>query len=248
MDYKVLLVYFLIAVVILSLFFLVILFSSLVLHIFKRDPEDTYIYLKNIVYGAAGGLIATIFLDVKNEATFPTFIFWSTKILSTFVLVLIFILLGFAYLYILKKVYRWIKINSIKTIKPKMVKQKNNEKNTLEDFFEKNNYTLIVLSIFLLVTISLVEGEGNLNNVLALLSSLITYFVLIGINRDNNDKGDTFPLWGFEIVFPLFISAFCAWVVLNVVITLTGNLAIITWGLIWFGLMIYPGAKFWKRR
>jgi hypothetical protein len=122
---------------------------------------------------------------------------------------------------------------------------KKEKKNTLEDYFKKNNYSLIVLSIFLLVTLGLVNGNAYLNNILALLSALMTYFVLIGMNQDKKYKKDSFPLWGFEIVFPVFIVSFCAWVVLNIVITLTGEFAKTVWGIIWLIFMIYPSLKFW---
>ncbi len=107
MDYKIILVYFLIGVILLSLFFIVVLLSALVLKIFKRNPKDSYDYLKNITYGAFGGLIATIFLETKGETNTSIF-FWIPKILSTLVLVLIFILLGFAYLFLLKFIYKKI--------------------------------------------------------------------------------------------------------------------------------------------
>ncbi len=101
------LVYLLIGIVLLSLFFLVVLLGALVLKIFKKNPEDSYSYLRNITYGAFGGLIATIFLEIKGE-TNTSISFWISKILSTLVLVLIFILLGFAYLFLLKFVYKKI--------------------------------------------------------------------------------------------------------------------------------------------
>src|SRR3989344_1931380 len=101
MDYSILLIYLLIGVVLLSLFFIVVLLGALVLKIFKKDPKDSYEYLKNITYGAFGGLIAAIFLETRGETSTSIF-FWIPKILSTLVLILIFILLGFAYLFLLK--------------------------------------------------------------------------------------------------------------------------------------------------
>jgi len=107
MDYSILLIYLLIGVVLLSLFFIVVLLGALVLKIFKKDPKDSYEYLKNITYGAFGGLIAAIFLETRGETSTSIF-FWIPKILSTLVLILIFILLGFAYLFLLKFVYKKI--------------------------------------------------------------------------------------------------------------------------------------------
>jgi len=107
MDYKIILVYFLIGVVLSSLFFIVVLLGMLVLTIFKKDPEDSYNYLKNITYGAFGGLIAAIFLETRGETSTSIF-HWIPKILSTLVLILVFVLLGFAYLFLLKFIYRKI--------------------------------------------------------------------------------------------------------------------------------------------
>jgi len=107
MDYKIILVYFLIGIVLISLFFVVVLLGALVLKIFKKDPEDSYDYLKNITYGAFGGLIAAIFLEARGETSTSIF-YWIPKILSTLVLILIFVLLGFSYLFLLKFVYKRI--------------------------------------------------------------------------------------------------------------------------------------------
>lgn len=111
MDYKIILIYLLIGVVLLSLFFLVVLLGALVLKIFKKDPEESYTYLKNITYGAFGGLIAAIFLETRGETSTSIF-FWIPKILSTLVLILIFIILGFTYLFLLKFVYKKIILKS----------------------------------------------------------------------------------------------------------------------------------------
>lgn len=117
------------------------------------------------------------------------------------------------------------------------------KKITLEKFFNGHKNTLLVLSIFLLVTISLVGKEGYLNNILALLSALITYSILIGIDSKNIYQ-DSIPLVIFKIVFPIFMVTFCVWVILNVVITLTGEIQRTVWVIFWFVLMIYPGFKF----
>ena len=107
MDYKIILVYLLIGIVLISLFFIVVLLGALVLKIFKKDPKESYDYLKNITYGAFGGLIAAIFLETRRETSTSIF-YWIPKILSTLVLILIFVLLGFAYLFLLKFVYKKI--------------------------------------------------------------------------------------------------------------------------------------------
>jgi len=119
------------------------------------------------------------------------------------------------------------------------------EKNNLEKFIKKSSNTFLGLSIFLLITISLVQINGYLNNVLALLSALLTYALLIGIETRDKDKDD-FPLIFFKIILPTFTTAFCAWVILNVVTSLTEGRTI--WILVWLILMIYPSYKFWFRR
>lgn len=121
------------------------------------------------------------------------------------------------------------------------------KKTSLEDFFRYHPNNLLVLSIFLLVTLSLVGSKLYLSNLLALLSALLTYSILIGMNMRNKDK-DTFSLSLFKIIFPLFISAFCAWVILNILPTLKGELEMVIWILIWLILMILPGLKYFSKK
>ena len=111
MDYNSFLIYLLIGIVIISLFFLVVLFGAIVLKIFKKDPQESYKYLKNIVYGAFGGLIAAIFLESKGDNSTSIF-YWMSKILTTLLIILIFVILGFVYLYLLKFVYKRIILNN----------------------------------------------------------------------------------------------------------------------------------------
>lgn len=124
---------------------------------------------------------------------------------------------------------------------------KKEKKNTLEIFFKNHQNILLVLSIFLLVTLDLVGKTEYLSNILALLSALITYSLLLGIDAQDMNK-DTLHLSLFKIVFPLFIITFCAWVILNVVVTLSGEKEKIIWILVWLVLMIYPGFKFWFKK
>ncbi len=119
---------------------------------------------------------------------------------------------------------------------------------SLNDFFKDHQYTLLVLSIFLLITIEFVGKEGYLNNLLALLSASITYFLLIGVDIPINKDKESFPLFGFSIIFPLFIITFCSWTILNIVTTLDDGLGKISWIITWLILMIYPGIRFWIRK
>jgi len=121
------------------------------------------------------------------------------------------------------------------------------KKTSLEDFFSYHPNTLLVLSIFLLVTISLVGSELYLSNILALLSALLTYSILIGMNMKDKDK-DTFSLRLFKIIFPIFTSTFCAWTILNIITTLTGELEMVIWIIVWLILMILPGLKYFLKK
>lgn len=120
------------------------------------------------------------------------------------------------------------------------------EKESLEEFFEKNKNILLVLSIFLLVTIELVSNSGYLNNILATLSALISYIMLIGIESQSKEK-DSWQLRGFKIILPILVSAFCLWVILNIAITITGEVEKIIWIIIWLILMIIPTIRFFKK-
>src|SRR3989344_8783797 len=140
MDYTSFLIYSLIGIVIISLFFLVVLFGAIVLKIFKKDPEESYTYLKNIIYGAFGGLIAAIFLESKGDYSTSIF-YWIPKILSTLLIIFIFVILGFVYLYLLKIVYKRIILNNPKPLKKKM-KEENVKKTTLEDFLLLSSFSM----------------------------------------------------------------------------------------------------------
>lgn len=127
-------------------------------------------------------------------------------------------------------------------ITPVISKTEINKKD-LESLFQKYQYTLLVLSIFLLITVEFVGKQGYLNNVMALLSALIAYFLLVGIDMPLDKKRQTIPLFGFSVVFPIFIVTFCAWTILNIVITLDGEKSKVVWILVWLFLMLYPGIK-----
>ncbi len=117
------------------------------------------------------------------------------------------------------------------------------DKQDLESFFNKYQYTLLVLSIFLLITVEFVGKIGYLNNLMALLSSLIAYFLLIGIEMPLDKDRQTIPLFGFSIIFPVFIVTFCAWTILNIVISLDGEKSKTIWIAVWLVLMLYPVIK-----
>lgn len=125
---------------------------------------------------------------------------------------------------------------------------KNEKKIGLNDFFRQHQYTLLVLSIFLLITVELVGKTGYLNDIMSLLSALMTYFLFMGIDMYLDKDKESIPLMGFTIVFPIFITAFCAWVILNIAINLQGTWGKVIWILIWLGFMIVPAIRFWFKK
>lgn len=244
MDYALLLVYALAGIISICLFALVLLIGFLVLWAWRKGPDEVYGYLKNLVWGIFGGIIAVIIIETRGESIINPY-FYIFKIPMILIVCLIFILFGILYLFILKRIYLWIKFKNEKdVVKPMLEKTKVIRKTTLEEFFEKHKNTLLVLSIFLLVTITLANSEGYLNYVVSLLSALITYIMLIGINSKNEER-DSWQLSAFKIIFPIFISAFAAWIILNIIINLTGSTEKIVWIIIGLLMIIFPSIKFW---
>jgi len=114
---------------------------------------------------------------------------------------------------------------------------------TLEDFFKEHQYTLLVLSIFLLVTISLAESELYLSGMLSLLSALLTYSLLLGIKVKSKNSSVAFSLRCFKIVWPVFVVSFCCWTILNIVGKIGSPLEIFIWVIIWLLLICIYSIK-----
>jgi len=106
-DYALLGIYALVAILSICIFALILLLSILVFLLSKKHPEESYDYLKNIVYATFGGIIAIILLELKGESIFNIY-FWTIKVPLTLLLVLVFIICGFLYLYALKRIFFWI--------------------------------------------------------------------------------------------------------------------------------------------
>ncbi len=254
MDWALLTVYALAGLLSLCFFAIVLILLWSVFLISKKVPDWSKDYLKNIIYAIFGGIIAVILLEMRG-LDWKQWAFWAINLPLNLVAILIFILCGFLYLYLLNVMFKYIekKKESITNTKPETKAIITNKissrakKQDLEGFFDKHKNTLLVLSIFLLVTLTLVFEKGYLNNVLAILASLITYFMLIGINRKDSDN-DTIWLSGFKIVFSIFVSAFCAWIILNVVIGLEGEREKVFWILAWLVLMIVPSFQWFKKK
>ncbi len=112
-------VYSLAAFLSICLFVLVSLFVVIIFLVAKKNPTESYEYLRNIVYATFGGIIAIILLELKGEDISNPY-FWTFKIPITLLVIFIFILLGFLYLYLLKKMFFWINFRLHKNGKQKI--------------------------------------------------------------------------------------------------------------------------------
>jgi hypothetical protein len=242
MSYALILVYLLAAIISICLFSIVLLLGVLLLWAFRKNPDEIYEYLRNLIWGIFGGIIAFVLLELKGESLLNPY-FYVFEIPMALGVCLIFALCGILYLFILKRVYLGIKFKNKKAV-IKNMKEDKVKRVTLEEFFDRHKYTLLVLSIFLIVTITLALNPGKLNNVVALLSALITYVMLIGIHSKDEDR-DSWQLVIFKILFPIFISTFAAWIILNIIITLTGSTEKAIWIIIGLIMIIFPSVKFW---
>ena len=108
MDWALISVYILVGIISLCFFILVIIIGGLILYFSKRDIESRYEFLKNMVYGAFGGIIASIFIDLRGTDWLNIY-FWIIKVPLTLLAVGIFILLGFLYQFILDRIFHHIK-------------------------------------------------------------------------------------------------------------------------------------------
>jgi len=80
-----------------------LLIGGVIFYFSKRDIESRYDFLKNVIYGVYGGLIATVLWELKG--TKVDIYFLILKIPMTLSIIGIFILLGFLYIYLLNKLF-----------------------------------------------------------------------------------------------------------------------------------------------
>ena len=186
MDYALLFVYTLATVISLCILILVFLFGFLVLLISKKNPNESYEYLKNLVYAVYGGIIAIILLELKGESIANPY-FWTIKMPLALLTVLIFILFGFLYLYLLKRIFNWVKLN----------KGRNNIKPMI-----KRKHVTYVLLFFLVLSalIFFVFGMNEILGIIFLVLSVATYI-------SNNE------IWGDQFREKLGVATFAGFMV-----------------------------------
>ena len=122
------------------------------------------------------------------------------------------------------------------------MKKKTIKKVELEKFFDKHKNILLGISLFLLVTTGLVDVKSNFNYILAILSASITYVLFFGMDFEIR-SADSFLLTLFKILLRLFVSAFAAWVLINIVFNLESKLAKLIGLVVWLILILLPNIK-----
>lgn len=113
----------------------------------------------------------------------------------------------------------------------------------LREYLEENQSILLTLSIFLLLTFTLVSSGASLNNVIGILSAIISYILLFVLVSPQYFRNGSLLLGIFLIVLLIFIPAFCSWVILNLIITLSGELTIIIGMNSFLILMLIPSIR-----
>jgi amino acid transporter len=116
---------------------------------------------------------------------------------------------------------------------------------TLEDYLNTKSNSLIALSIFLLISIELIISKTNLATALALLSSVISYILMINI-IEGTKKEDSLGLRLFKITLAIFVVVFCVWCVLNLD-SFNTPLSSISSLILFLVGMIIPGFKIGKK-
>ena len=125
------------------------------------------------------------------------------------------------------------------------MKKVEEEKITLEKLLEKYNYTLLTLGIFLLLTFSIVDSNTILKEVMAILSAVISYLLLVNM-VSKHEENDNLLVNIFKSTIALFTTSFCVWVVFNILLKASQ----FNWWMIvlWLVFMIIPGIKIWMKK
>lgn len=115
------------------------------------------------------------------------------------------------------------------------------EKINLEQFLREHQGILLTLSIFLLITIEVVNSKLAFWNIMGMLTAFFSYILLITmVSKPKNNESPSILL--FKGILSIFIATFCVWVLFNIIISLRDNLLAI---IIWLILMIIPAIKIW---
>ncbi|MDO8564193.1 MAG: hypothetical protein Q7R87_04240 [Nanoarchaeota archaeon] len=245
MDKALLIVYGWIALFGLLVYLLVFILGCIIFFIFRKNPDKIYEYFKNLVYGAAGGLIILILTDLR-AFDWKSYTFWSVNMPLALVLLAIFILLGCFYLYILEKFYKWIKAMpahpETRSSQTRATLPTTRSAETLQNYLEKHSYNLVALSVFLLIATTIpFFDKGILNKPFAMLAAGASYCILLDLFYSSGwPESLTLGLFkGFILLFTLFLPV---WVILNLIIPLDNAYG--AWVMvIWILFIIIPPIK-----
>ena len=101
-------VYGIIIIISLALFGMIFVLGNLVATISGINSERSHRYLTNIIISIFGGIIAVILIELKGQ-DITDLTFYLVVLPFTLLLVLIFVLFGIWYLYIMDKMFNRIK-------------------------------------------------------------------------------------------------------------------------------------------
>ena len=101
-------VYGVIVIIALALFGMIFVLGNLIATISGINSERSHRYLTNIIISIFGGIIAVILIELKGQ-NLADLTFYLVVLPFTLLLVLIFVLFGIWYLYIMDKMFNRIK-------------------------------------------------------------------------------------------------------------------------------------------
>lgn len=107
-DVSIFPVYGLIIVISLALFGMVFVLSTLIASMSSMNSERSHRYLTNIIISIFGGIIAVILIELKGH-DFLSSSFYLIILPFTLLLILIFVLFGIWYLYVMDKMFNYVK-------------------------------------------------------------------------------------------------------------------------------------------
>lgn len=109
---------------------------------------------------------------------------------------------------------------------------------TIENYIKEKQYTLATLGIFSILTFELSSSLEEINKIFALISGLVTQFLLISLKFDDKRK-QTISLISFRVLLSLSSIAFPFWAWYKLPYFLNSiNLSFIFWILL-LGLAIF---------
>jgi len=209
-------------------------------HYYEKETTFIISYFTSIVGGFVAGVVLAVALgnsplEIYRRLGSPILI-WG--IISSLMVIFFGLILWFFLIWLPRRK----DLNSLKDTNNIMEKEKIN----LEKFLKNHEGTLLALSIFMLITLEVVSSKTYLWQVFGVLSSLLSYSLMISLISGLKNDETRWVFW-FKVYLSIFITVFCIWAMLNIIPWLIGDFIIISWIVLGLIGMILPSIKLFFR-